>query len=162
MKSLTNLEKYYLIAILCCYLLLQGCSFNSGHARYVDIVIKASHYINPSDNQEASPVFVKIYQLSDYGNFQMANFLDLYQNKADVALGNQLVHLQPPVSIRPGDVWRKRIELEPQARYIGFLVQFRHYEDRVHRQWLEIKERGSQCIQLGISGLNLSLNNRCK
>ena len=142
--------------------MVQGCSFHSEHIRYVDIVIKASEYINPSDKQETSPVFVKIYQLSDYGNFQMANFLDLYQDKADVALGNQLVRLQPPVSIRPGDVWRKRIELEPQTHYIGFLVQFRHYEDRVHRQWLEVKERSKQCIQLQISGLNLSLNERCK
>ena len=153
---------------LCVTVLFIGTGFVGGCSwlwqkpqPHLELTVKASPMINPRLDIDSSPVFLRVYQLTDYFRFQQANFLDLYQNNVDAALSSQLVYQEAPVPLLPGETLKMDITLQPQSRYLGILAQFNRYDESAHRLWIPLFEGvgKKRKVTVVVSGLNVSLQN---
>ena len=152
----------YVVVLFISTCFVGGCSWSGQKPKpHLELIIKASPMINPRMDSDSSPVFIRIYQLSDYFRFQQANFLDLYQNNVDTALSSQLVYQEAPLPLLPGETLKIDITLQPQSRYLGILAQFNRYDESAHRLWIPLFEGAGKKrkVTVVISGLNVSLQN---
>ncbi|GAB4185005.1 MAG: hypothetical protein OHK0024_25180 [Thalassobaculales bacterium] len=94
----------------------------------VALQIAASPQLNPAVNGRASPVLVRIYELTEVGPFNEADFFALYEKDRD-ALGPTVL-AQSEVVAQPGQVVNVPMrETRPETKAIGVFVAFRDYEN---------------------------------
>jgi len=97
--------------------------------------IEPAEMINPDSSERASPVVIRIYELSSSGAFKDADFFKLYDDADDV-LGNDLISVEDMV-VRPGQVHHHMMRLSSDTRYIGVMAAFRDIQSA---QWRVVSE----------------------
>lgn len=105
-------------------LLIAGCSATRHVATPADrLTLEASATVNPDLNGRASPIEVRIFELSSRTMFDSLDF-DTTWNNAEVVLGEQLLSHQLHVLL-PRQIQEHRIELAPQAAFIAIVASYR-------------------------------------
>jgi type VI secretion system protein VasD len=136
-------------------LLLAACS---GPQVRVDLSSTAN--LNMSDEGNALPVVVRVYQLSDARNFTNATFEAMW--KQDVqSLGDAALTREEMV-LNPGTTQELELRRNPQAEYVGVVAIFRAPEDE---GWRAIKplptgqmgRRMNQRVTVSLRGNSLSI-----
>ncbi len=84
--------------------------------------------INPNVNGEASPLELRVYQLSDNDAFNQASFLQLYDDDQG-ALKSGLVSTRHLPSILPGEYRVKAFPISLETRYIAVVGSFANYRE---------------------------------
>jgi type VI secretion system protein VasD len=115
----------------------------------------AAQDVNPDSRGRASPVVVRVYELTGLGNFNSADFLGLFERE-QVTLGASLLS-RDEVQLRPGQT--NQIKLVPKSgtRYIAVAAAFRDLERSVWRSALEVTS-SSGIIKVRLSGRNVRLD----
>ena len=90
--------------------------------------ISASGNINPDENKQASPVFVRLYELSSPLAFDKANFIDLYERDQEV-LGDSFIAKQELKRVVPGSERTEHFVLSEETRYVALFAEFYRYKD---------------------------------
>lgn len=103
-------------------LMLQACG-----TPQVLMGVKSTDRINPDDAGEALPVVVRVYQLSEAGPFERADFDSLWSDSEE-ALGSALVGSQEFV-VDPETDDRIAIRRVKDAEYLGVVAVFRNWHD---------------------------------
>ncbi|MGD8175038.1 type VI secretion system lipoprotein TssJ [Marinimicrobium sp. ARAG 43.8] len=126
----------------------------------VTLTIRADETINPDHQGVASPVFLRLYELSVDQAFEQADFIDLY-NRESTALGNTLVQRRQLPRVLPGDVQRHQLVLDSNTRYLGLVAEFYQYERAVYKVVVPITARNvfRDRIELQISESQISVIN---
>jgi type VI secretion system protein VasD len=116
---------------------------------------EAAQDVNPDSRGRASPVVVRVYELTGLGNFNSADFLGLFERE-QVTLGASLLS-RDEVQLRPGQT--NQIKLVPKSgtRYIAVAAAFRDLERSVWRSALEVTS-SSGLIKVRVSGRNVRLD----
>jgi len=123
------------IAVAIAALLLASCTTVNqkvGEALNLDTDLKlqlfAAANINPDENDQASPVFVRLYELNSLKAFDKANFIDLYERDQE-ALGDTFIAKQELKRIVPGTKRIERFVLSEETRYVALFAEFYRYKD---------------------------------
>lgn len=90
--------------------------------------IVATESLNPDEKEQASPVFIRLYELNANKAFEAADFIDLYENDAKT-LADTLVAKQELKRLVPGTEVTERFVLSEGTRYVALFAEFYRYKD---------------------------------
>lgn len=128
------------------FLGMAGCSSSKsrvGGVLNLDTDLKltfiAEPNINPDDNKNPSPVFVRFYELKSPLSFHKADFIDIYERDKEV-LGNDFIAKQTLRPIKPGDQRTERFVLQSGTRYIALYAEFSQYPGSVFKAIFPVTE----------------------
>lgn len=126
LRWILSTSAYWSTTLACGFalLLLTGCSATRYVATPVEkLTLQAAPTVNPDANGRASPIEVRVYQLSSRTTFDTLDFDSAWGNAA-VVLGDQLLSQGVHVLL-PRQTQVQRIELAPQATFIAVVAAYR-------------------------------------
>jgi type VI secretion system protein VasD len=96
----------------------------------VKLTLAASPDVNPDEQNRASPIVVRIYQLKDDAAFKDADYFALYEKEA-ATLSSALI-ARVEFELSPGEKRTVDYSVSPDTRYIGVAAAYR---DIRNAQW---------------------------
>lgn len=119
--------------------LLAGCSSNKSRVGSlfnadtdVHLTLIADGSINPGQQGNPAPLFIRLYELKSSEAFRRSDFIDLYEN-AETALGNDLINQRQLSRLAPNESREEKLVLSSETRYIGLFAEFYSYEDAAYQ-----------------------------
>ena len=103
----------------------------------VELTVVGGPELNPNAQGRASPVVVRIFDLSAVRAFESADFNMLFEHPGDV-LKQDLV-AQEEFVLRPGDIQERNRSLQPQVQALGVAAGFRDLEHAVWHLTVPVK-----------------------
>jgi type VI secretion system protein VasD len=103
----------------------------------VELTIVGGPALNPNAQGRASPVVVRIFDLSAATAFEAADFAALFDQPGELLKRD--VVTQEEVMLRPGDIQQRNRSLQPQVRALGVVAAFRDLEHAVWRTTVLVK-----------------------
>jgi type VI secretion system protein VasD len=85
---------------------------------------------NPDESKEnnPSPLVVRIYELADKGQFENAQFRDIYFNDKKF-LGDDFIKKHTLKALLPGTTRTDQLKLKKGTAYVGIFAEFVQYKD---------------------------------
>lgn len=130
-----------LLSVLALSSALFACS-----STQVKLDVSATDNLNMNQFDEALPVVLRIYQLSDVQGFKSATFEELWKSDKSV-LANSLITVEER-TVNPSDKLNISFEQAEEARYVAVFALFR---DRADDNWRIYHELDSGTVQLSTS-----------
>jgi len=127
------------------FVLMSCTSVNSkvggvlGMATDVKLEFSVLDNANPDEQKQASPVFVRLYELSDRDAFDQADFIGLYE-RDKAMLGKEFVVKKELKRFVPGEVRNERFVLSEGTRFVGLYAEFFQYEDAKYKVVFPVTE----------------------
>jgi type VI secretion system protein VasD len=103
----------------------------------VELTVVGGPELNPNAQGRASPVVVRIFDLSTTQSFESADFEALFEHAGEV-LKHDLV-AQEEFVLRPGDIQQHNRSVQPQVQALGVAAGFRDLEHAVWRLTVPVK-----------------------
>jgi type VI secretion system protein VasD len=103
----------------------------------VELTVVGGPELNPNAQGRASPVVVRIFDLSAAKTFESADFEALFERPGD-ELKHDLI-AQEEFVLRPGDIQQRNRSLQPQVRALGVAAGFRALEHAVWHLTVPVK-----------------------
>ncbi|MEH6577997.1 MAG: type VI secretion system lipoprotein TssJ [Amphritea sp.] len=149
-----------LILMISAVLLVAGCSSQQTAVSVpynVAVEIDIADDVNQYGDGEPHSIVLRLYQLTEVGGFQNAQFLDLYNNDRQL-LGSSLVdvlHLEPMV---PGKQQQIDIDLQRQSRYLAVMAEFADYSNANSKAVIKlVEQQEDQPVSIRVTGLTVSI-----
>ena len=120
----------------------------------INLILKASQNINPSESNRPSPVVVRVYQLKDDVAFRAASYEKLFDDDVAV-LGKDLVQ-QSPFTLRPGDERTVSVPFSQDIRFVGIAAFFRQYDGKQWRIVIPALFKGDFIISVDQSSVSFA------
>ena len=138
-----------LLAPICYLFMLSGCA-TSGDTNNpaIDLSIIASGQLNPDIENRASPVVLRLYQLSHIDTFNNSDFFALYEN--DQTLLAQDLKYREELEISPGHSGTKPLEIFPDTRFVAVLAAFRDLDKAQWKSVIEIDPGNLQPVKVSL------------
>jgi len=116
---------------------------------------------NPDDDKTPSPLIIKMYELKTPDMFEKANFIDIFEQDADV-LGADLVDKHRLKHLQPGEERTERFVLDKQTQYVGLFAEFLMYKDAKYKLIIPIAQTNvfSSSANIRISANELTIIER--
>lgn len=89
--------------------------------------IYADKYINPDEQDQSSPVYIRFYELTSAKVFENSDFIDLYERDEEI-LGDTFVAKQELKRVVPSTARVERFVLSKDTRYIALFAEFYRYK----------------------------------
>ncbi|SFC95575.1 type VI secretion system lipoprotein TssJ [Pseudoalteromonas denitrificans] len=121
--------------------LLFGCMTTK-----VNLKVEATDNLNLNQFEEALPVVLKIYQLSDIQAFKNASFEQLWKSDKSV-LANSLLTVEER-TVNPSEKLNIEFEQDENARFVALVALFR---DRSDNKWRTFHDLNSGSVKLSTS-----------
>lgn len=102
----------------------------------LDLMISASKKLNPDIEKRASPIVIRIYQLTQIDTFNNSDFFALYEN--DQTLLAKDLKYREELEIQPGQSTTKTLEISANSKYIAVLAAYRDLDKAQWKSFLEI------------------------
>ncbi|MCP4323980.1 MAG: type VI secretion system lipoprotein TssJ [Alteromonadales bacterium] len=112
----------------------------------VKLDVSATDNLNLNQFDEALPVVLKVYQLSEIQGFKTATFEQLWKSDKSV-LSNSLITVEER-TVNPSEKIKIDFEQAEGAKYVAVLALFR---DRSDESWRVYHELNSGTVQLSTS-----------
>ena len=139
-------------------LLLAGCAGDTeAPPPPTEIVVRIASVesLNPDPQGRASPLVMRLYELSAATPFDRADFFDLFdQDRA--TLGETLV-AQDEVRILPAESKTVRRVLDPRTRHIGILAAFRDVQLSTWRGLVEVPLNAATAYDVKLDSLSVTI-----
>lgn len=149
--------KTSLFALIALTSLMIGCSSSQPEPVKVNLMIKASDNINPSQLSDANPVVMRLYQLSALEDFDSAQVLDLYQQDTKV-LAKTLIQKHKLNSVLPNEQKTIVITLQPTTKFLAVFAQFSDYSQAKTKASVNVtKVEDIDSISLSIASLSVNM-----
>ncbi len=126
------------VSVLLMSVLMFGCMSTK-----VKLQVEATDNLNLNQFEEALPVVLKIYQLSDVQAFKNASFEELWKSDKSV-LANSLLTVEER-TVHPSEKVKIEFEQAENARYVGLVALFR---DRSDNKWRTFHDLNSGTVKL--------------
>ena len=138
---------------------LTGCAtFNAIVPPSTDLKFNVSPDINPDKSGRASPVVVKIFELSSRTIFDTQDFFTLYESPEKI-LGPDLLK-KDELELQPDQIKEQKLVLNKNTRYIGFVVAYRNIDGSRWRSVVEASPTGYKNITMNIEKLAIYQSNK--
>jgi len=141
-----------LIVPICYLFILSGCSTSGGtNELATNLSISASEQLNPDIDNRASPIVLRIYQLTHIDTFNNSDFFALYEN--DQSLLAKDLRFREELEIKPGESSIKTLTINSDSKYIAVLAAFRDLDNAQWKSFLTIDPLNLQAfkVELGKS-----------
>ena len=148
--------KRLILLSLC--LLITACS-SSDPAPVVtqySLTVKADATVNQYNDDQANPVVVRLYQLTDQQLFKQLPFIDLYNNDLQLLAAN-LVSKQVLPIVLPSSEQKLTLDINKNTQYIAALVEFADYQNGTTKTVLMMPSDPEQTLELTITGKKAEL-----
>ncbi len=119
------------------------------------LTLKAGSGVNPNDSGEASPVVVRVYQLTNATYFKETDFFQLQEDAAS-ALGDELVTTEDFV-LAPGQTVVYQRELQDGVRFVGITAAFRDLSAGQWRSFHPIPAAKTSLLEAEITGTEVAI-----
>jgi type VI secretion system protein VasD len=96
----------------------------------VKLTLAASPEVNPDEQNRASPIVVRVYQLKDDAGFKDADYFALYDKEAATLTSALISRVE--LELSPGQKHTLDYSVSPDTRYIGVAAAYR---DIRNAQW---------------------------
>ncbi len=133
-------------------------TFNAIVPPSTDLTFNVSTDINPDNSGRASPVVVKIFELSSRTIFDTQDFFTLYESPENI-LGPDLLK-KDELELQPGKLKEHKMVLNKNTRYIGIVVAYRNIDGSRWRAVVEADPTGYKNITLNIEKLAIYPSNK--
>jgi type VI secretion system protein VasD len=139
--------------------LISSCAtINSIIPPSTDINFNVSADINPDMNGRASPVVVKVFELSSRTIFDTQDFFTLYESPEDI-LGPDLLK-KDELELQPEELKKYKMVLNKNTRYVGFVVAYRNIDSSRWRSVIEVSPTGYDNFTMNIEKLAIYVSNK--
>ncbi|OLQ69949.1 type VI secretion system-associated lipoprotein [Photobacterium proteolyticum] len=140
-----------------CSLLINACTVaNYVVPAYTTLEFEVSHDVNPDLNGRASPVVVKVFEISSKTIFETQDFFSLY-DEPEGYLGPDLI-ISSEFELAPNSKYEHELTLAPGVRYAGILVAYRDIENARWRELIEIDKSDYRTVKVNVGGLAVFAN----
>jgi len=151
-KSMIGLFLSGLLAITS----LVGCSLIKPIPDNFTISINTSSDLNPDNDDRASPVVLRIYELSDAKLFNESDFFDLYDEDTEI-LGKAILKKQE-MELNPNESRKLEMILTDKTNFIGFIAAYRDIDSAKWREVHAVKTQKPTGVPVySSSGLTIDL-----
>jgi type VI secretion system protein VasD len=117
------------------FVILAGLVLTACGSHKVNVDISSTANLNVNRYNEALPVVVRIYQLTDAQAFNNASFEDLWKKDA-LTLGSSLL-TKEELTLQPSSKETISFEKHEAAQYVGLFAMFRNRDDN---KWRIVKQ----------------------
>ena len=93
---------------------------------------KVDSNINLDENNNPSPLFIRLYELNSPNMFSKADFINLYDRDKD-ALGASMVNKQILKRLKPGEDSKLKLVLDKETKYVGLYAEFLNYKNSEYK-----------------------------
>lgn len=118
---------------------------------YAKLSFKVAENVNPDMEDRASPVVVKVFELSSRTLFESQDFFSLYDD-AEKVLGPDLI-TKNEFEFEPGAELVYEITLSPGVRHAGILVAYRDIDNASWREVVDIDPEDHETYDVHIGEL---------
>jgi type VI secretion system protein VasD len=132
-----------LAAILTVALWLSGCISTTGVSDPVRAVVtvRVQAEANPDPKGRSLPIVVRLYQVSAPGEFERADFFELFEQTPTLA--GDGYQIMDELEMVEGEEHTSQHELDSSARYVGAIAAFRLIQEA---KWLGIAPVVAQSV----------------
>ena len=109
-------------------------------------------------NGRASPVVVKVFELSSRTIFDTQDFFTLYEKPEEI-LGPDLLK-KDELELQPEQLKTHKMVLNKNTRYVGFVVAYRNIDSSRWRSVIEVSPTGYDNFTLNIEKLAIYDNQK--
>ncbi|MGF1848943.1 type VI secretion system lipoprotein TssJ [Vibrio lentus] len=148
--------KRLILLSLC--LLISACSSSDPVpvVTQYSLTVKADATVNQYNDDQANPVVVRLYQLTDQQLFKQLPFIDLYNNDLQLLAAN-LVSKQVLPIVLPSSEQKLTLDINKNTQYIAALVEFADYQNSTTKTVLMMPADPEQTLELTITGKKAEL-----
>ncbi len=135
-----KLNQVYNLAIIAFFLsILTACqTVNSSVGGYlnldtdiqIDLMVDAD--INPDELGKASPLFIRLYELTSNKMMKQADFIEIYERDKEV-LGSDMVAVHKMKRLIPGEGRTENIVLDKKTNYVALYAEFLEFKDSKYK-----------------------------
>lgn len=122
------------LLLLSVIVMITGCetvNHRLGAALNLDTDLKleiyADKYINPDEQDQSSPVSIRLYELTSAKVFEKTDFIDLFERDEEI-LGDTFVTKQTLKTLVPSTARVESFVLSKNTRYIALFAEFYRYK----------------------------------
>ena len=92
----------------------------------IDFMVDAD--INPDELGKASPLFIRMYELSSNKMMKKADFIEIYERDEDV-LGADMIAVHKLKRLKPGDDRSEHFVLDKKTNYVALYAEFLEFKE---------------------------------
>jgi len=122
----------------------------------VELIVAPS--VNPDEQGNASPVFIRMYELKTPQLMEKADFISIYERDEEV-LGNDFIARQELKRLTPGETREERFVLNPQTQYVALYAEFFNYKKANYKVIFPVKKNNvfRNRVEVHLTGSNITL-----
>jgi type VI secretion system protein VasD len=120
-----------------------------------EVTLSAAMDANPDAMGRASPVIVRVYELTAPHTVLQADFMQIYAKDAAVLGGD--VRSRAEFSLAPGQLQKLRIEMKAESHGIAVVALFRDYLNANWRGYVDIPANKTTKVQAEIGARHVAL-----
>jgi type VI secretion system protein VasD len=114
----------------------------------LELTVVGGPLLNPNAQGRASPVVVRIFDLSETGAFESADYTALFERPPE-SLQHDILG-QEELVLRPGDMQERNRPLAPGVKAVGVVAAFRDLEHAVWRVTVRIRPGKRNFVLIGL------------
>ncbi|EAQ66486.1 lipoprotein, putative [Marinomonas sp. MED121] len=148
-------------------ILISGCSSNSASSananafvapNQIEFNIETLDDINAYGDQQARPIVIRIYQLSESGVFENTEFLDLFSKDRE-SLAETLIDVTSLAPMLPGKVQQLTLDVQQKSRFIAVLGEFADYANAEVKAYVALVETPEKYpVYIRVSGKKIAIS----
>jgi len=132
-------QVFILASIVLSLSVLTACqSMNSAVGGYfdfdtdlqIDFIVDAD--INPDELGKASPLFIRMYELSERKMMKRADFIEIYERDKEV-LGSDMVAMHKLKRLLPGESRTEHFVLDKKTNYVALYAEFLEFKEAKYK-----------------------------
>lgn len=145
---------FKLIVSLSTILLFSGCGTSGGNI--VDLTISTSKNLNPDIEKRASPIVIKIYQLTQIDTFNNSDFFTLYEDDKSILAKD--LKFRKELEIKPDQSYVIPLDIDSASKYIAVLAAFRNLDKAQWKSFLEIDPLNPQPLIIELKEFKVNIS----
>lgn len=137
---------------------LSGCGTSGGPPEpiTIDLTISTSKNLNPDIEKRASPIVIRIYQLTQIDTFNNSDFFALYEDDKSI-LAKDLT-FREEFEIKPSQSKSIPFAIHSTGKYIAVLAAFRDLDKAQWKSFLEIDPLNPPSLKIDLEEFKVSIS----
>lgn len=96
----------------------------------IDFMVDAD--INPDELGKASPLFIRMYELSSKKMMKKADFIEIYERDKEI-LGADMIAVHKLKRLKPGESRTEHFVLDKKTHYVALYAEFLEFKDSKYK-----------------------------
>ena len=156
MKHIFHIVKFILLPGI--FFILSSCGTSGGPPEPISInlTISASKNINPDIEKRASPIVVRIYQLTQIDTFNNSDFFALYENDKNI-LAKDLI-FREEFELKPNQSISQSFPIHYNGKHIAVLAAYRDLDKAQWKSLLEINPIKPTSLKINLEEFKVTIS----